>query len=307
MQAYANENADLTGINRIPFSDAYKNRVPSQGLPVVILQKFSPLVFVAEHAPMLEFIDAYGFWDGGSAAATLLKKSLSRLSAWGNNRSIPNEDDAKTCSTKYRIPDVDVWNWLKHYDAKEAISLIGQYMGISDPLITVYPGGRAIAALLHKFRNLAGLPLIRRRIELCGRLEIVNYNDDEKQPWTTMIPCIHAGMDMYNPHHVSIRQVLEITLWIILLTVSIAGGEFTKASTKTRLQRLGEVMLGVHETLEKTGVSAELEKRKAELIQALGDTRANRQMLLEPPAESRLEGIWPYTNAGRVGKFQNRS
>ena len=29
MQVYANENADLTGTNRIPFSDAYRNRVLS--------------------------------------------------------------------------------------------------------------------------------------------------------------------------------------------------------------------------------------------------------------------------------------
>lgn len=179
-------------------------------------------------------------------------------------------------------------------------------MGISDPLITVCLGGRAVAALLHKFRTLAGLPLIRRRIELCGKLEIVNYNDDEEQPWTIMIPCIHPGMDMYNPHHVSTRQVLEITLWIVLLTVSIAGEEFAKASTKTRLQRLGEIMLRVHETLEKTGVSAELEKRKAELIQALGDARANRQELLEPRLKVGLKQFGPIQMQAVVGEFQNR-
>jgi len=268
----------LTGTNRIPFSDAYRNRVLNQGLPIVILEKFDLLVFVAEHAPMLEFIAAW-FWDGGSAATTLLRKSLSRLSAWENDRSIPNGDDAKTGSIKCRIPVVDLWNWLKHFDAKEAFSFIGQYMRISDPLITACLGGRAVAALLHKFGTLAGLPLIRGRIELCGKLEIVNYNDDEKQPWTIMIPCIHTGMDMYNPHHVSTRQVLEFTLWIVLLTVSAAGEDLTKASTETRLQRLGEIVLRVHETVEKTGVSVELEKGKAELIQALGDARAKRQEL----------------------------
>ncbi|KAK3169947.1 hypothetical protein OEA41_009332 [Lepraria neglecta] len=57
---------------------------------------------------------------------------------------------------------------------------------------------RAVAALLHKFRMLASLPLIRRRIELCGKLEIVNYDDDEKQPWAIMISCIHPGMDIFN-------------------------------------------------------------------------------------------------------------
>lgn len=72
---------------------------------------------------------------------------------------------------------------------------------------------------------------VRRRIELCGKSEIVSYNDDEKQPWTIMIPCIHPGMDMYNPHHGSPRQVLEITLWIVPLTVSIAGEEFSKTAT----------------------------------------------------------------------------
>lgn len=59
---------------------------------------------------MLELIEAYGIWDGGSTATTLLKKPLSRLSAWENDRSIPNEDDAKTGSTKCRIPVVDLWN-----------------------------------------------------------------------------------------------------------------------------------------------------------------------------------------------------
>lgn len=81
MRANANENAELTGPNRIPFSDAYRNWVLSQGLPIVILEKLSLLFIVAEHALMLELIEACGSWEGGSAATTLLRKSLFRLSA----------------------------------------------------------------------------------------------------------------------------------------------------------------------------------------------------------------------------------
>ena len=111
---------------------------------------------------------------------------------------------------------------------------------------------------------------------------------------------------MYNPHYISIRQVLIITLWIVLLTVLIAGEEFTKGLTKTRLQRLREIMLRVHETLEKTGVFAEPEKRKTELIQALGDTRANRQKLLEPRLKVGLKEFGPIQMQAVVGEFQNR-
>ncbi len=72
MQAYASENADLTGTNR--------NRVASHGLPVVTLEMFNLLCFVAKRAPMLELIEACGFWDGRSASTSPLRRSLSRLS-----------------------------------------------------------------------------------------------------------------------------------------------------------------------------------------------------------------------------------
>ena len=52
-------------------------------------------------------------------------------------------------------------------------------------------------------------------------------------------------------------------------------------------------MLRVNEPLEKTGVSAELEKRKAELVQALGDARANRQDLWEPRLKVGLKDFGP--------------
>lgn len=39
---------------------------------------------------------------------------------------------------------------------------------------------RAIAALLAKFILLAGLSFIRDQIELCGKLEVVNFDADNK-------------------------------------------------------------------------------------------------------------------------------
>jgi len=80
MQALANSNPDSTGTNGIQFSDAFRNQILNQGLPTTILETFSLLVFIGEHAPMLELINAYGFWAGKSAATNLLKSSLSRLS-----------------------------------------------------------------------------------------------------------------------------------------------------------------------------------------------------------------------------------
>lgn len=60
MQAYANARADVTGTNRISFSDAYQNQV-LRGLPVIILVNPNSFVFLADHAPMLGLIEAYGF------------------------------------------------------------------------------------------------------------------------------------------------------------------------------------------------------------------------------------------------------
>lgn len=99
---------------------------------------------------MKEMIEADGFWGGGSAAATLLKNCLSRLSAWENVRSVPKEGDAKVGDAIIRIPVVDLWNWPEHTNAEGALSFIRRYMEISDPLIIVYLGGRTMAALLAK-------------------------------------------------------------------------------------------------------------------------------------------------------------
>lgn len=95
MQAYANDNPEVTDTSRMPFSDEYRNQVITRGLPVVMAQKLSALLVFREHVPMKEMIEVYGLWVGGSAAATLLKNCLSRLSAWENDRSVPNEGDAK--------------------------------------------------------------------------------------------------------------------------------------------------------------------------------------------------------------------
>ena len=142
----------MTGTSRIPFSDEYRNQVITQGLPAVVAQKLSALLVFGEHVPMKEMIEVYGFWGGGSVAATLSKNCLSRLSAWENDRSVSNEGDAKVGDAKIRIPVVDLWNWPKHTNAEGALSFIRQCMEISDPLITVCLGGRTIAALLAKFK-----------------------------------------------------------------------------------------------------------------------------------------------------------
>ncbi len=66
-------------------------------------------------------------------------------------------------------------------------------------------------------------------------------------------------------------------MWIVLLTLTTAGEECAKLSTKNRQRRLFDVKLRVDEALEKNGISAELGKRKEELMKALGDARAKRQ------------------------------
>ena len=77
-----------------------------------------------------------------------------------------------------------------------------------------------------------------------------------------MISCVYPGMDIHHPHHVSIRQILEITLWIVSRTVLVAGEELSNASTKTRLQILSEILLRVYETLEEKRFLRTLRKER---------------------------------------------
>jgi len=51
MLAYANDNPEVTGTSRIPFSDEYRNRnqVIAQVLPAFMAEKFSALLSLGEH------------------------------------------------------------------------------------------------------------------------------------------------------------------------------------------------------------------------------------------------------------------
>lgn len=120
-----------------------------------------------------------------------------------------------------------------------------------------------------------------------------------KAQWTILIPCIHPGMDMHHSHHLSARQVLEMTMWIVLLTISITGEELARASTQPRQQVLNDIVSRVNDRLEKTGIAAELEQTKAELIMSLRTARSRRKEHFETPIEDRYEGVRRPRNGNR--------
>jgi hypothetical protein len=62
-------------------------------------------------------------------------------------------NDVVAGSSKCRLPVVDLWNWLKHKDSEQAISFLGEYMKITEPLITVGLGAKTISAICSRFKS----------------------------------------------------------------------------------------------------------------------------------------------------------
>lgn len=75
----------------------------------------------------------------------------------------------------------------------------------------------------------------------------------------------------------------------------------------TRQRRSFEAKLRLDEALEKNGVSAELEKRKEELMKALRNARAKRQEFMEPRLRGNLKEFVSEQMKAVVGEFRNRS
>ena len=126
---------------------------------------------------------------------------------------------------------------------------------MTKPLITRALNVETISAVCSRFKSLKALSITANIIQTS--------------------PCICPGMDKHHSHHLSSRKILNSTLWVVLLTISIATEELAQVRTRRRKQMLAHIKSRVNDRLEEARIAAQSDQAKAGLILSLRRARCN--------------------------------
>ncbi|CAG8097453.1 unnamed protein product [Penicillium nalgiovense] len=204
-----------------PFSEALRQTIIEQGKPSAFQGKFVLFLVVGDRQTAPAYRNANAFFSKPSDTPDLLKGFLTRLWSWESDRPMnPARHDISRLIAAGAIPFVDLCPWLKAEgtDILEASHLLKEYALFVKPIIILSLAAKPSSVVASGFSHAFGYPQSCKFREKVGRLNLIHCGTGF---CCIQIPCFHPGLARFSTNPETLAKILDMTLWILLLAISV--------------------------------------------------------------------------------------
>ncbi|KAJ5811554.1 hypothetical protein N7474_007855 [Penicillium riverlandense] len=217
-----------------PFSNALRRTIIEQGRPSTFQGKFVLFLVIGERIPALDYREATGFFSSPCNSSDLLKGFLTRLWSWEEGQPMtPSQNDICRLIAAGAIPFVDLCPWIKAEGTHllEASHLLREYTSSVKPMIVISIATRSSSVVASGFSHAFGYPQSCKFRDKVGRLNLVHCGSEF---CCLQIPCFHPGQARFSANPETFAKVLDMTLWVLLLTISVTLDSAATFEERTR-------------------------------------------------------------------------
>ncbi|TPR08721.1 hypothetical protein CAN33_005600 [Aspergillus niger] len=222
IQDYAREHRVTVSLFRnkyYDFSDTLKEMMATQSMPSLLRGKFVLLLTVGGGISHKCYHNNQGFYTGSSNSASIIKSYIYRFWSWELKGMAPkfNIDDLIAAGV---FPFVDLCPWYEAEgpDLLAAASFLQRYVVIVQPLIIFTMSARSSSTVASGFLHPFGYPSSCRFWSEVGRLRLVHCDGVH----SLQLPCFHPGQGRFSIKPEIFTRVLDMTLWVLLVTITMA-------------------------------------------------------------------------------------
>ncbi|KAL3443548.1 hypothetical protein BJX65DRAFT_320501 [Aspergillus insuetus] len=234
IQNYAIEHRDSVSRFRNTvheFPDSLKHTIIRQTTPSKIYGEFVLFLTVGAGISHQAYRNQESFYDGPSDSAKLMKHSLSRLWGWELIQPIQKIYVEELVSVG-ALPFVDLCPWQsatgEHLEA--AAGFLKRYVLITRPLIILTFSEKPSSVLAYGSPDSRKCSSRTQFWSRVGQVELVELDNLH----CIQIPCFHPGQGRFSPESNIFLTVFNMTLWVLLLTISISLDSVGSCKTQTR-------------------------------------------------------------------------
>jgi hypothetical protein len=169
------------------------------------------------------------------------------------------------------FPFVDLCPWLKAEgkDLLAAIDNLGHHLAITQTYVILTFSKMPSSVAASNFRHAFGYADRDRFWDKVGILHLVYYHG-----WCSIrIPCFYSGQVRYMMKPDLFYAVLDIPLWILLLTIQTVIDTHLCFATETRISACHYIKTRVEHILHLTGIDILLTKAKQDLQETQREVR----------------------------------
>jgi hypothetical protein len=290
ISSYAKEHK-LSVTSGHPFPDSLRDVVLKQATPSLFRGVTTLFVTVGSGISMACFLGNEPFYNGSSPAACLIKDFFLRLHKWERSHCFESRHPLNDLIEAGGMPFVDLCPWLKAEgpDLLAAIGFLRSYLAIVQPLVVLTLSKTPSSVAASNFTHPWGYPDRDRFWRKVGTLRLVYYSGY----CSIQIPCFHPGQVRYMKKPHLFYAVLDMTLWILLLTIHTISGMQESLTNTSRDSFCCNVKAHVEQVLHTVGIDTLLYKVNEELQAGQTNNRVNYhakgpKSLIIPKAKTRI-------------------
>jgi hypothetical protein len=309
---YATRYPHVTNTSQHGFPDKMKKALLSQATPALVDGKNALIAVIGSGLDTSQesWEDASPFFSGKSRTGHVFVQLLSRLHAWEYGDAYFDGQNILPLLQAGAFPFVDLCPWpvkseLKGDHLSAAVGLLRKYISIVQPLVILTFSHRPSSTARANFAHTRGVSIKVRFLATVGQLNLVHYHsalDDDgtarkalEDSYTVQIACPHPAHSRYLQQTKLLGEVLDMTVWIALLTMQVAIEIERQPVFESRFQRCHAIKEQVDRILHQTGIDRHLDKTKKLLIKQMGSPqqrmrrhdKRKREIQLFPPRKHR--------------------
>lgn len=279
IRVYALQNPGSTGTEELGIPSSFCERLIKQAKPAALGQG-TLLAIVGSGAGVQGYLGPDAFFQAPGRSAHLFKQTLARLCAWENGTEMFSMELIDACIMSGALPFIDVCPWVRAegQDLVTATGFLRDYMRISRPRIILSLADLPASIIGDNFRqdSMRKPDANRRILQRVGSLNVIHYcgpgtslDNNDRNSTAIQIPCLHFGRVRFEQNPASFYRVLDITCWILLLTMQIFIDQESQKDMAglSREVQCYDAKKRVEEVLQQTGIDIEL----SQAIESLQD------------------------------------
>jgi hypothetical protein len=272
ISSYAKEHK-LSVIFGHPFTDSLRDVVLKQATPSLFRGDTTLFVTVGSGISMACFLGNEPFYNGSSPAACLMKDFFLRLHKLERSHCFESRHPLNDLIEAGGMPFVDLCPWLKAEgpDLLAAIGFLRSYLAIVQPLVVLTLSKTPSSVAASNFTHPWGYPDRDRFWRKVGTLRLVYYSGY----CSIQIPCFHPGQVRYMKKPHLFYMVLDMTLWILLLTIHTISNMRESMTNTSRDSFCRNVKVHVEQVLHAVGIDTFLYEVNEELQAGQTNNRVN--------------------------------
>ncbi|KAL4882169.1 hypothetical protein BJY04DRAFT_227365 [Aspergillus karnatakaensis] len=200
-----------------PFTKEARDMILRQAIPAMLDGDLVLLVTVGAGISYQAYRDNHTFYESSSDSATLIKAALNRLWAWEREQDL-RSGSLQDLVSAGGLPFVDLCPWLtasgEHLIA--AAGFLKHYIALTNPHI-VLTFSEKPSSIIASGAMSTGKKCSSAFWSRVGRLELVQLEGHS----FIQLPCFHPGQGRFSVNPEVFLIVLDMTLWVLLLTISV--------------------------------------------------------------------------------------